>query len=749
MLRHVSPTRVAIICVVLFGMVCAHVESLRAQQPKSPFIVEPQGLNELFDAIALSVKLARPQLARQYLEKFLALQPTDDQLLKIRDKHGPALFLKFSNIREMQPEGRQLLDRVNAAFSKRGIDPLRVDKFIDALAGDPSERRVAFEALRGGGPFVVPQILKKMETDPIKRAIFMSSLIRFGRQIVPPLLGAMNSPSQSIREAAIEALGYMQTVETIPYLWAPAFDPNENPGTRTLARASIQRIRAGRTVGSFTPSVLSDVEVANALRKTAERHFRNDYEWPTNEDGTVDIWTWSTPKETLELLKVTPYDASLFVGQQFARQSLAFHPDNLDVQSLFLGFALAREARVAGWNRAMANGPGTAFNLALRSGADVTSRILTQALADENDHAARGALQVLSQIGGRELLATAEGHESPLMTALDYPDSRIRMLASTTILQLDPVSVFSGSHKVVRELMRSISDGGVSRAVVADANSDRARTIAGRLAEQGYDAITVSSGRDAFRAASERGDVTIIMLEMNIARWALTQTIVNLRADARTRRIPIIVFGDPSRAAIIEKQLEKYALTAFVEYATTTDFFRSQVDPFLKSVAAVLPTPEQRNQQTIAAAYWFAEIASTHATRVFDVTVAQAALSEAINDPSLAANAIIGLSAVPSKFAQTRIADVVTNPNAELPLRIRAAAQLAFHIQRFGLKLPDDRINLLKLAAKLAVDTNQPELATSLDSVLGSMRPSAPQVQKALQQFRLPLSPVVPQPAAP
>ena len=741
--------RWGIVCVVFAGLVCAHCESLEAQPPKSPFIVEPKGLDELFDAIALSVRLARPQLARIYLEKFLALNPTDDQLLKLRDKHGPAIFLKFSNIREMQPAGRQMLDRVNAAFSKRGIDPLRVDKLIEALAGDPSQRQVAFEALRGGGPFVVPRILKKMEADPLKRAIFMSSLVRFGRQIIPPLLGAINSPSQSMREAAIEALGYMQSAEAIPYLWAPAYDPKENPGTRSLARASIQRIRAGRTVGSFRPNLVSDVEVANAILKTAERHFRSDHEWAKNEDGSVDIWTWSTAKETLELLKVTPYDASLFIGQQFARQALAFHPDNLDVQSLFLGFAVAREAREAGWNRAMLNGPDTAFNLALRSGSDVATRILRQALADENDHAARGALQVLSQIGGRELLATAQGHESPLITALDYPDSRIRMLAATAILQLDPVAAFSGSHKVIRELMRSISDGGVSRAVVADVNSNRARSTSGRLAEQGFDAISVSSGREAFRAASERGDITIVMLEMNISRWALTQTIVNFRADARTRRIPIIVYGDPSRAAIIEKQLEQFELTAFVEYATTTEFFRSQVDPFLKSVADVLPTPEQRNQQTLTAAYWFAEIASTHATRVFDITVAQSALSEAANDPSLAANAITGLSAIASRFAQVRITDLVTNPNAELPLRKQAASQLAFHIQRFGLKLPNERINLLKQSSKLAADANQPEFATALDSVLGSMRPSPPQVRNALQQFRIPLSPVVPQRAAP
>lgn len=713
-----------------------------AQDQPSPFVVEPQGQEELFDAIALSVRLARPRLAQQYLMKFLATNPNDDAILKLRDKHGPAIFLKFSNIEELQPQGKQLLDRVNAATRRRGVDPDQLNKLITALAGTPAEQRVAVATLRGAGPSVVPVILKKMEDEPANRSVYLASMIRLGRQIVPPLLGALNAPSADIRLGAIEALGYMQDERLLPYLWGPAYDPQASPGTRLTARDALKRIRRSKRIGSSPPVVLSDVEVALALRNIALTHFRNQHEWDTNEDGTVDIWVWSDANQTLEPINTTTADASMFIGQNFARQSLSFYPDDAGVHALFLGFALGREASTVGWSRPMATGAGTAFNLALEAGAESTARVLQDGLKSENDFAVRGALEVLAQVGNRNQLQGPASARSPLVQALDYPDARIRMLATTTILQLDPVTDFSGSYQVVRELKRALSDTGISRAVVADRSADRARAMTARLAETGFEAVAVRSGREAFQVAAERGDVTLIMIEMNISQWALTQTLSNLRADSRTRRIPIIVFGDPDRADIINRLLRQYPLATFIEYATTGDFFRSQVEPFLKATAAAMPSAEERNQQTIAAVYWLSQIATSKSASIFDISSAQAALSEALNDDGLAANALVAMSSIPTGAAQTRLADLVANPNTPEELRIRGAQQLAFHMQRFGLKLPSDRIKIMKQTAQSVQQSGPPEFSTAMSSVLGSMQPSSTQVVDRLRAFKLPPTPI-------
>ncbi len=376
----------------------------------------------------------------------------------------------------------------------------------------------------------------------------------------------------------------------------------------------------------------------------------------------------------------------------------------------------------------------------MEAGADATMHVLKDGSTSENDFAVRGALEVLGQVGRRTQLQSSSSIRSPLVQALDYPDARIRMLAATTILQLDPVDDFSGSYQVVRELIRALSDTGISRAVVADRNADRARTMTARLAELGFETASVTSGQDAFKVAAGRGDVALIMLEMNISRWALSQTLSNLRADARTRRIPIVVFGDPDKADEINRTLERYPLATFTEYATTGAFFRSQVEPFLKATAGAMPSAEERNQQTIAAAYWLSQIATSKGAEVFDITGAQPALSEALNDAGLAENALVAMSSIPTGAAQSRMADLVANPNTPVEMRVQGARQLAFHMQRFGMKLSSSRITIMKETAQSA-QGGTAEFATAMSSVLGSMQPSSSQIVGRLRAFKLPASP--------
>jgi hypothetical protein len=57
---------------------------------ESPLLIEPKTPVELFDAAVLCDRLYRPVLAKRYLDKFLQSNPSDDVLLTLRDKYGPA-----------------------------------------------------------------------------------------------------------------------------------------------------------------------------------------------------------------------------------------------------------------------------------------------------------------------------------------------------------------------------------------------------------------------------------------------------------------------------------------------------------------------------------------------------------------------------------------------------------------------------------------------------------------------------------
>jgi hypothetical protein len=95
-----------------------------APEEVSPLLFEPETAEQYFDAVLISLRLALPNLARQYLEGFMELEPDDEVLLELRDRHGPAVFLNLANQRELRPLSTELLDRVNAAFRRRAEDPI-------------------------------------------------------------------------------------------------------------------------------------------------------------------------------------------------------------------------------------------------------------------------------------------------------------------------------------------------------------------------------------------------------------------------------------------------------------------------------------------------------------------------------------------------------------------------------------------------------------------------------------------------
>ena len=64
----------------------------------SPLLIEPKTPEESFAAALLMADLARIDLAKKYLEQFEAGSPDDELLLKWREKHGTAEFLKLARI---------------------------------------------------------------------------------------------------------------------------------------------------------------------------------------------------------------------------------------------------------------------------------------------------------------------------------------------------------------------------------------------------------------------------------------------------------------------------------------------------------------------------------------------------------------------------------------------------------------------------------------------------------------------------
>ncbi len=717
-------------------------ESLDAVEAteESPLLSEPSSPPEFFDAIVLTSDLALPKLSRRYLEQLMAANPTDADLLEMREKHGPAAFLKLANIPELQPLSVDLMRRMNAAFQVQATDPAHIDALISQLFESPTQREEAVIQLRGIGPAVVPPLVTRLgaSSDAEEQQIIRYTLTRLGRQAVPALVALLNSPDVRLKSTAIDALGWSGLEEVVPHLWYPAFGSDQSSGIKMAARSALVRLL------NVTPSQVATAEygAAKRLEQAALEHLRQEYDWHADEDGRVTLWSWDPAGSTVVPQKTTPYGASLFVGQQFAHDAMGLAPESQEIQALFLALALGWEAYRTGWNNVLPTGPGTAHNLALVSGADAIGAALDLALKSPNPGSALGALRAISQVATQHDVFGSGEADSSITAALNYPDQRVQFAAASAIVELAPQQPFRRSHRVIQVLQRAINDDGVSHAVVVDADTERAGEIAGVVDQLGYDTVIARTGRAGFQQAANRGDIELIVLQANTIQWDLSQTIANIRADARTASIPIAVYGNETNQAKIERLATRERLVRFVTETASSDDFGYQLKPLLSRVKTPALDPSQRVQRAENATYLLARIADSSLREVFDLTVAQNALVLASTNPQLSANALFTLSKIPTREAQTLLYDLAFTETLDPAIREIAASHLAFHIQNYSLLLSSEQVLGMKTGWQ---NTTNPGLRTAMATILGSLKPDSKLVGQVLRSYPRVVTPAPPQ----
>lgn len=703
------------------------------QAPATLLADEPQSPQEQFGAILLMLRLDRADLAKGYLVQFLAGEPDDVTLLGLRDTHGTSTFLRLSRIPELLPESQQLMQRLQTAAAGTLDDPAYFDALLNQLEGDPREREAAITAIRQFGGEAVPGLMSRLgQGDRAgQHDLLLYTLVKLGAPAVPPVLAALESPSERVRALAVEALGWLGSEELVPHLWSAAFGKAEPPIVQQSARRAIARIRHGSP--ERTDLVTFD-GVVDEVRDLALRHFAGEWDWMPDDDGQVAVWSWSTEVGGLVKTMTSPARASAFLAQRLAHQALSMTPERRDVSELFLAASLAEAGFRAGWDQPWPVGPGTAHNLAMFSGAELTAGALGLAVTHRNAAAAVGALKALGQVGHAQLLVDTQERQSPLIAALDYPHDRVQFAAASCVLQIDPIDRFARSHRVVEILARALSDAGGAASVVIDPNAQRASSIAALLRAIGYETSIVGTGREGFQTAAERGDVTLAVLHPNTIRWELTQTMANFRADARTAGIPLAIYGPQPLEADLRRLVERTQSSKFIVTGGNSADWQRQLASLVAAVEVPPLTPEQRSQRIAAAAYWLRHIAEGRRSELYDLAAAEEALAAAVQNPEIAADALLALATIPGPSVQQQLAETVTAPAQAIELRELAGWQLSRHMRRFGDLLTSASMNELKTVWQ---ETDDPRVRTALTSVLGTGGSSAAAIRAALESHGL------------
>ena len=683
-------------------------------QPKpSPLLRDPEGIDELFEAILLMDKLGRGDVAKRYLDELLAAEPDDESLLRLRDKHGPWTFLQLARTINLRPASAELLRSMNAAFRENGATGKRLDTLIAQLSGGPETRESALISLRDAGAAVVPRMLQVLN-DASQQALhdgIAQALPRMSRQAAAPLEAALDSPNLTLRATAIDALGRIGADSSLPRLIFHAWNPEAPEALNRTGALAVKRLDpAGLSLRGAEAGAVE-------LMRLARQNYAGKVEWNVNTDGSVDLWTWDEETGTVLDTPVTVDMASLYTATRLAKQATQLQPDDEEAQSLYASAALAYEAENAGWDESL-DQPDTNFSRIMTLGPEVAEDALEEALRAGSPAGCRAALSILKRLGQSSPATNLADTRSPVRRALGHSDPRVQLEAAEAMLDLDHDGSVAGTAQLVDVLARALDDQGDASCVVMDVNEQRGQTVAAFLEENGFHSILTPNGRRGFRAASARNDIEVVCVNAVIADWPLSQTLSTLRGDTRTAHVPIVIYGPESIASRLKPTLRRYDNMWFVNEIATGEYLARQLDPVIRVIrrSRIAPALRKRNRKRAAAA--LARLADRGT--VGDLKYAEDALFEAARDDELSAACLQTLAAIPTATAQLSLADVTTNQTRPNSIRVNAANELARHIGRFGRLLPSRRTAAFEQIRRKSKDA---ELVSAVSAVLGALQP--------------------------
>lgn len=724
-LRHM-PTGL----LVLGVMICA-TESAWAQDateaipeapmPKaeSPLVIEPTTPEELFDATLLMVELARPEIARLYLAKLMEADLSDELLLALRAKHGPSAFLKLSNIEDLQPQSIELLKRNNAAFARFARDPARLETVLkELMTGTPAQRTAAQFQIQTAGEHVVPVLISALGNPAYAEAqsILVETLALIKTDALAPLEAATASPDSRTRQAAFQALGIIRNQHAIPYLlrYSGQVEPSED---KIAASKAIARI-----LGTKSLPIAQASGVATRLLQHAKDHSLGKIEYVVGTDNLVSLWEWDTAAGTVRERRVTKAAKSLHEGLYFAKAAIDVAPERQDVQTTYLSLLLAEEVAGIGVGQPLKTGPGTVHDLAASLGPDAVARSLGESLNFRQTNAALAAIQILSKIGTVQQVRSTGGKQSALLRALNHPSRRVQFAAVQTILTLDPPTRYPGAERVVNILGRALTQADASqpRGLVLDSDIQRGQTLNGFLQDLGYEPTLVRTGKDGFKTASDAQEVDLVLIDANIQRWALSQTVANFKADPRTMDLPIVIYGSSLNERNVRIIVHQYRNVIFIEEPTATEDLRDQVARFLGTQTETPLSPEERSAKAITAAGLLQFVSSGQRQVLYNLTRIEPQLLAAVENVQLAPQLLPVVGSLPTAAAQTRVASLASDSSISNDVRIGAIRQLTRHVRRHGLLISQQQVNALH---QVWMDASNPQLSSELSALKGIFRP--------------------------
>lgn len=463
----------------------------------------------------------------------LGANPSNEDAWRIWREVDNAVFLRMlAKGGEYESIARAILAKATPSFQAAKKDPAAIEALVnDALGDDFAKRQAAVASLTGMyGAYTIQGLVGPLSDagNDERRVRAMELAFRLGGAAVPPLVALLESPDATLRRSAAVTLGRGKDIRAAARLAVLAESDSDSVVKADARRAAMACGWAGLE-GSA-----SDYLVGESMA-----YLRRNLEFVRPADMNDVVWDFVDGK-----LLDAAVPRGLF-GSEMARRAalsaVAVRHDNAKALALV---ALANaEAGYLATGLSEDEGKAMAEKLAgireeLRLTGPAAMALGTSMALDAGD--ARVTIALLHEIA--ETTASGLAMPNVVGAAMGAANREVRLAASVVACAIDPNQ--ANHPDVMKRLADAVGEKVQRVVLVVDENAERRAALVSGFEKARWFAAPCDTAVSAIARVRRFSGTDLIVLSASLKDMVAEQVIDELRADDRTKGVPIVVVTD-------------------------------------------------------------------------------------------------------------------------------------------------------------------------------------------------------------
>ena len=570
------------------------VRSVRRQNPQTPA--------ELAQALSDLINVQAWADARVYLAQLSKVVMNDKELYDLYTDRGAEFFYILHSVERLAPDSQRFAKRVLGAAKNYATSDARIRSLVKTLA-DPNinVRSTAFRKIKKVGPQGYAAMLEVFGDAALKELWpGVRGAVRLLEDDATEILVAgatCGNPQIEVESYyGLANLGTNEAIDLISFLY---LSPKTPQNVKTFAERRLREYFGG----TIDRSTL----IANLSRK-ANLNLREQRK-NVGSTAKVSVWQYQAASNMFEPKLVSLGVASRIRAAKLARLLFEIDPYNSQNRELFLLASIESAKKLAGPDtpidaKAVLKqlGNPSAFEL---------NRLLNESLHREIIPASIGICELLKEVNDSSVLYSRQGGNCPLVKCILSGERYLQFAAMDAIAGLDPKMAYAGSSYVVDFAAFVSNTRGQQQVLVGHYGSNDSRSFEGVVSGTGAKVEAVRNGLEFYKAAIGSPDWKLLLLTDNMLRPRFNQVIQQLRADWRTRYLPIgVVVSNEQNRLIVQRLAQSDPLIRIIDLNFDTQLVNSQLALFEGLSSSWELTDTSRVIHAAVATQWLAKLAS-------------------------------------------------------------------------------------------------------------------------------------------